>query len=131
MQKTQFRTHQFLASLGRYGHRWLDCARDDARSANRKLYCSHKRLKIVYNALCVFQTTAVDIFSLGCVYYYVLSGGHHAFGDNLKRQANILSHEYSLSKLRAEDDHEDSRIVNIKLPLKSAIHINLSPNTSL
>jgi len=57
------------------------------------------------------QTTAVDIFSLGCVYYYVLSGGHHAFGDNLKRQANILSHEYNLAKLRPEDDSEDSRIV--------------------
>ncbi|XP_014217501.1 serine/threonine-protein kinase/endoribonuclease IRE1 [Copidosoma floridanum] len=34
-------------------------------------------------------TCAVDIFSLGCVFYYVLSRGKHPFGDPLKRQANI------------------------------------------
>ncbi|KAH8292366.1 hypothetical protein KR054_009007 [Drosophila jambulina] len=67
-------------------------------------------------------TTAVDIFSLGCVYYYVLSGGHHAFGDNLKRQANILSHEYNLSKLRTEDDTENSRIVLAEQLISDMIH---------
>ena len=35
-------------------------------------------------------TCAVDIFSLGCVFYYVLSNGKHPFGDPLRRQANIL-----------------------------------------
>jgi len=66
----------------------------------------------------------VDIFSLGCVYYYVLSGGHHAFGDNLKRQANILSHEYNLAKLRTEDDSEVSRIVsNLKKSYASVVLI--------
>lgn len=34
-------------------------------------------------------TKAVDVFSLGCVFYYVLSGGRHPFGDPLERQANI------------------------------------------
>ncbi|KRK02892.1 serine/threonine-protein kinase/endoribonuclease IRE1 [Drosophila yakuba] len=67
-------------------------------------------------------TTAVDIFSLGCVYYYVLSGGHHAFGDNLKRQANILSHEYNLAKLRPEDDSEDSRIILAEQLISDMIH---------
>ncbi|XP_064552906.1 serine/threonine-protein kinase/endoribonuclease IRE1 [Drosophila montana] len=67
-------------------------------------------------------TTAVDIFSLGCVYYYVLSGGYHAFGDNLKRQANILTHEYNLSKLRAEDGREDSRIVLAEQLISDMIH---------
>lgn len=42
------------------------------------------------------QTTAVDIFSLGCVYYYVVSNGSHPFGDVVKRQLNILSYEYDL-----------------------------------
>uniref|UniRef100_A0A034VU66 non-specific serine/threonine protein kinase n=1 Tax=Bactrocera dorsalis TaxID=27457 RepID=A0A034VU66_BACDO len=51
-------------------------------------------------------TTAVDIFSLGCVYYYVLSTGHHAFGDALKRQHNILTHEYNLFKLKVDTDDE-------------------------
>ncbi|XP_021710632.1 serine/threonine-protein kinase/endoribonuclease IRE1 [Aedes aegypti] len=44
-------------------------------------------------------TTSVDIFSLGCVFHYVISKGFHPFGDNLKRQANILSGEYDLSTL--------------------------------
>ena len=52
------------------------------------------------------QTTAVDIFSLGCVYYYVLSTGQHAFGDALKRQHNILTHEYNLFKLKVDTDDE-------------------------
>ncbi|KAK8755816.1 hypothetical protein V5799_001475 [Amblyomma americanum] len=34
-------------------------------------------------------TKAVDVFSLGCVFYYVLSSGRHPFGDTLERQANI------------------------------------------
>lgn len=44
-------------------------------------------------------TTSVDIFSLGCVFYYVISNGKHPFGDTLKRQANILSGEYDLTEL--------------------------------
>ncbi|XP_011185643.2 serine/threonine-protein kinase/endoribonuclease IRE1 [Zeugodacus cucurbitae] len=51
-------------------------------------------------------TTAVDIFSLGCVYYYVLSAGQHAFGDALKRQHNILTHDYNLFKLKVDADDE-------------------------
>lgn len=47
----------------------------------------------------LFQTCAVDIFSLGCVYFYVLTNGRHPFGDSLRRQANILSGEYSLKEL--------------------------------
>lgn len=42
---------------------------------------------------------AVDIFSLGCVFYYVMTGGKHPFGDVLHRQANILSGHYRLTGL--------------------------------
>ncbi|XP_043198900.1 serine/threonine-protein kinase/endoribonuclease IRE1-like [Amphibalanus amphitrite] len=42
-------------------------------------------------------TCAVDVFSLGCVFYYVLSGGHHPFGESFRRQYNILSGEFCLS----------------------------------
>lgn len=45
-------------------------------------------------------TCAVDIFSLGCVFYYVLSGGKHPFGDPLRRQANILCDESNLTALQ-------------------------------
>ncbi|KAG5868801.1 hypothetical protein JTB14_032700 [Gonioctena quinquepunctata] len=45
-------------------------------------------------------TYAVDMFSLGCLYYYVLSNGSHPFGDPLRRQANILMGKYDLSQLK-------------------------------
>ncbi|KAK2585144.1 hypothetical protein KPH14_008650 [Odynerus spinipes] len=45
-------------------------------------------------------TCAVDIFSLGCVFYYVLSDGKHPFGDPLRRQANILCGESNLTALQ-------------------------------
>ncbi|KAJ6653925.1 hypothetical protein lerEdw1_007683 [Lerista edwardsae] len=47
-------------------------------------------------------TQAVDVFSAGCVCYYVLSGGQHPFGDSLRRQANILSGAYRLECLQEE-----------------------------
>ncbi|XP_011300602.1 serine/threonine-protein kinase/endoribonuclease IRE1 [Fopius arisanus] len=50
-------------------------------------------------------TCAVDIFSLGCVFYYVLSNGKHPFGDTLRRQANILCGESDLSFLHDVHDH--------------------------
>ncbi|XP_047434529.1 serine/threonine-protein kinase/endoribonuclease IRE1 [Mugil cephalus] len=51
-------------------------------------------------------TTAVDVFSAGCVFYYVISRGQHPFGDALRRQINILSGEYSLSHFM-QDIHDD------------------------
>src|SRR4029434_10426102 len=55
--------------------------------------------------LCVFlQTCAVDIFSAGCVFYYVVSRGMHPFGDALRRQGNILSGVYTLDHFM-EDLH--------------------------
>ncbi|KAF7662674.1 hypothetical protein LDENG_00230280 [Lucifuga dentata] len=51
-------------------------------------------------------TAAVDVFSAGCVFYYVVSRGQHPFGDTLRRQINILSGEYTLSHFM-EDMHDD------------------------
>uniref|UniRef100_A0A674JZV6 Serine/threonine-protein kinase/endoribonuclease IRE1 n=1 Tax=Terrapene triunguis TaxID=2587831 RepID=A0A674JZV6_9SAUR len=51
-------------------------------------------------------TCAVDIFSAGCVFYYVVSGGEHPFGDSLRRQANILLGTYQLAWL-LEDTHDN------------------------
>lgn len=44
----------------------------------------------------------MDIFSAGCVFYYVVSGGQHPFGDSLRRQANILAGAYQLPCLQEE-----------------------------
>uniref|UniRef100_G1N759 Serine/threonine-protein kinase/endoribonuclease IRE1 n=1 Tax=Meleagris gallopavo TaxID=9103 RepID=G1N759_MELGA len=51
-------------------------------------------------------TYTVDIFSAGCVFYYVVSEGSHPFGKSLQRQANILLGAYSLEFLDA-GRHED------------------------
>ncbi|XP_053153299.1 serine/threonine-protein kinase/endoribonuclease IRE1 isoform X1 [Hemicordylus capensis] len=51
-------------------------------------------------------THTVDIFSAGCVFYYVISEGSHPFGKSLQRQANILLGAYSLDFLNP-DKHED------------------------
>lgn len=45
-------------------------------------------------------TCMVDIFSAGCVFYYVVSEGQHPFGKSLQRQANILLGAYSLDHLQ-------------------------------
>ncbi|XP_062036036.1 serine/threonine-protein kinase/endoribonuclease IRE2 [Lepus europaeus] len=47
-------------------------------------------------------TSAVDVFSAGCVFYYVLSGGSHPFGESLYRQANILAGAPCLAHLEEE-----------------------------
>uniref|UniRef100_A0A8C3T418 Serine/threonine-protein kinase/endoribonuclease IRE1 n=1 Tax=Chelydra serpentina TaxID=8475 RepID=A0A8C3T418_CHESE len=51
-------------------------------------------------------TCAVDIFSAACVFYYVVSGGEHPFGDSLRRQANILLGTCQLACL-LEDTHDN------------------------
>lgn len=53
-----------------------------------------------------FQTYTVDIFSAGCVFYYVISEGSHPFGKSLQRQANILLGAYSLDCLHPEKHGE-------------------------
>lgn len=35
-------------------------------------------------------TKSVDIFALGCLFYYVLTNGGHPFGDRYEREVNIL-----------------------------------------
>ncbi|ORZ00515.1 kinase-like domain-containing protein, partial [Syncephalastrum racemosum] len=44
-------------------------------------------------------TRAIDIFSTGCLFYYVLTGGDHPYGDRFVRESNILKGEYDLDKL--------------------------------
>eukprot|EP00826_Nyctotherus_ovalis_P029311 TRINITY_DN2312_c0_g4_i3.p1 TRINITY_DN2312_c0_g4~~TRINITY_DN2312_c0_g4_i3.p1 ORF type:complete len:678 (-),score=169.58 TRINITY_DN2312_c0_g4_i3:297-2330(-) len=46
------------------------------------------------------QNSSIDIFSMGCILYYSLSGGKHPFGDKFSRESNILQGKYSLSDLK-------------------------------
>ncbi|KAI0372473.1 hypothetical protein BV20DRAFT_964066 [Pilatotrama ljubarskyi] len=44
-------------------------------------------------------TKSVDIFALGCLYYYVLTNGLHPFGDRFEREFNILKNAKNLEGL--------------------------------
>lgn len=45
------------------------------------------------------RTLAVDVFSLGCVVHYVLTGGEHPYGLWYEREANIIAGKPDLSRL--------------------------------
>jgi serine/threonine protein kinase len=47
----------------------------------------------------VRQTRSMDIFSLGCVMHYTLTGGQHPFGGNFERDTNIMRGQPNLSAL--------------------------------
>ncbi|XP_042507610.1 serine/threonine-protein kinase/endoribonuclease IRE1a isoform X2 [Macadamia integrifolia] len=42
------------------------------------------------------QTRAVDLFSLGCVLFFCITGGRHPFGDHLERDVNIVKNNMDL-----------------------------------
>lgn len=52
-------------------------------------------------------TKAIDIFSLGCVFFYILTGGNHPFGDRYLREGNIIRGEYDVSLLNRYNDAEE------------------------
>jgi serine/threonine-protein kinase/endoribonuclease IRE1 len=49
-------------------------------------------------------TRAIDIFSLGCVFFYILSRGNHPFGDRYMREANIVKGQFNLDQLQVLGD---------------------------
>ncbi|MGH0169957.1 UNVERIFIED_CONTAM: hypothetical protein FKN15_014692 [Acipenser sinensis] len=58
-------------------------------------------------------TYAVDIFSAGCLFYYVVSEGSHPFGKSLQRQANILLGASMLDQLQPDNHDDDSNEVRV------------------
>lgn len=48
------------------------------------------------------QTPGLDIFSLGCVWFFVLSHGRHPFGSGTLIEANILNQKCRLASAEVE-----------------------------
>ena len=46
----------------------------------------------------------IDIFSMGCLFYYVYTNGKHPFGNPLERQSNILRNQSSLAELTESEE---------------------------
>lgn len=42
------------------------------------------------------QTRAVDLFSIGCVLFFCITGGRHPFGNRLERDVNIIKNQLDL-----------------------------------
>lgn len=42
------------------------------------------------------QTRAIDLFSLGCVLFFCMTGGRHPFGDHLERDVNVAKNRVNL-----------------------------------
>jgi serine/threonine-protein kinase/endoribonuclease IRE1 len=59
-------------------------------------------------------TKAVDLFALGCLYFYALTAGQHPYGDRYEREVNIIRNEkVGMDRLDAlgEDGHEAAEII--------------------
>ncbi|EGW35193.1 uncharacterized protein SPAPADRAFT_133040 [Spathaspora passalidarum NRRL Y-27907] len=74
-------------------------------------------------------TKAIDIFSLGCVFFYILTGGSHPFGDRYLREGNIIKGDYDLTLLKIRcpnDKFEATDLISSLINHEPA----LRPNTS-
>lgn len=57
------------------------------------------------------RTKAVDIFSLGCTFYYSLTKGQHPFGSKIKRDTNIIDNKFSLLNISPEASHLITKMI--------------------
>ncbi|KAI8853185.1 kinase-like domain-containing protein [Chytridium lagenaria] len=54
-------------------------------------------------------TRAIDIFSAGCVFFFVLTKGAHPFGDRFAREMNVLKGNHRLDKLDGLPDTAEAK----------------------
>jgi serine/threonine-protein kinase/endoribonuclease IRE1 len=76
------------------------------------------------------QTRAVDMFSLGCVIFYTITGCKHPFGDDLERDVNIVKNKVDLFLVEHVPEASDliSRLLNPDPDLRpSATEVLLHP----
>lgn len=66
-------------------------------------------------------TKLVDIFALGCLFYYTLTNGGHPFGDRFEREVNILKNNKSLGGLErfGEEGSEAAELISSMLSVEA------------
>lgn len=57
---------------------------------------------------------SLDLFSTGCIFYYILTHGEHPFGSRYEREVNILNDKMSLDRLDGlgEESHEAQHLIS-------------------
>uniref|UniRef100_A0A914V853 non-specific serine/threonine protein kinase n=1 Tax=Plectus sambesii TaxID=2011161 RepID=A0A914V853_9BILA len=90
----------------------------------------------MYDSTKPTTTHAMDIFSLGCVFYYTLTVGEHPFGDHYRREGNIINRaQPSLIHPLNAPDHETATALIRKMiehdPIlrPSAVKVETDVNT--
>lgn len=76
-----------------------DSAMDDVSQSSRSSVGTAKN-GVVPNGI-TRLTKSVDIFALGCLFFYVLTNGGHPYGDRYEREVNILKDSKSLGALES------------------------------
>lgn len=56
---------------------------------------------------------SLDVFALGCIFYYILTSGEHPFGHRFERELNIVRDHMSLERLDGlgEESHEAQHLI--------------------
>ena len=67
-------------------------------------------------------TKAIDIFALGCLFYYTLTNGCHPFGDRFEREVNILKDAKTLDGLQRFGEEGSEATDLIEAMLSPAAH---------
>lgn len=62
-------------------------------------------------------TKSIDIFALGCLFYYTMTNGSHPFGDRFEREINILKNAKTMDGLErfGEEGSEASDLIESML----------------
>lgn len=81
---------------------------------------------------CERQTRAVDLFSLGCILFFCITGGKHPFGESIERDVNVIRDQKDLFLIDHIPEATDliSRLLDsnpqlrYSLPIKISCHCN-------
>lgn len=76
-------------------------------------------------------TKSVDIFALGCLFFYTLTGGGHPFGDRFEREANIMKGAKNLQELERFGEEGEEAVDLIAAMLDAEAHKRYTVFSSL